>query len=115
GTAFVLAANTLLRPIVNAINRQPLDVDSVEVTNIVHVIVGKQRQRQLMAALEAELERHAYPVTDLQVNAFGEDDVEIEAVLTATSVEAAKMDAVVRRLQCLPAVRQTFWSPSTSE
>ncbi len=115
GTAFVLAANTLLRPIVNAINRQPLDVESVEVTNIVHVIVGKQRQRQLMSALETELERHAYPVTDLQVNAFGEDDVEIEAVLTATSVDAATMDAVVQRLQRLPAVRQAFWSPSTSE
>lgn len=29
GTLFVLAANTLLRPILNVINRQPLDQDSV--------------------------------------------------------------------------------------
>lgn len=34
-TLFVLAASTLLRPIVDQINRQPLDVKSVEVTNTV--------------------------------------------------------------------------------
>jgi len=114
GTVFVLAANTLLRPIVNAINRRPLDSDTVEVTNIVHVIVGRHRQRELMAALESALERHAYPVTDLRVTAFGEDDVEIEAVLTATSVDADAMDGMVHALQSLPGVRQAFWSPSTS-
>lgn len=114
GTLFVLAANTLLRPIVNAIDRSPLDSSVVEVTNIVHVIVGRTCQRTVLAALEAELERQGYPVTDLEVNAFGEDDVEIEAVLTATSVEAATLDAVVQSLQRLPAVRQAFWSPSTS-
>jgi putative Mg2+ transporter-C (MgtC) family protein len=35
GTLFVLSANTLLRPIVNAIKRQPLDSESVEVTHTV--------------------------------------------------------------------------------
>jgi putative Mg2+ transporter-C (MgtC) family protein len=38
GTMFVLAANTLLRPVVERINRQPLDTPSVEVTNTVYVI-----------------------------------------------------------------------------
>ncbi len=115
GTGFVLAANTLLRPIVNAINRQPLDVGSVEVTNTVYIIVGKQRQRALLTALENELEACNYPATHMAVHAFGEDDVEIEATLTATSVEASVLDALVLRLQRLPAVRQAFWSPSTTE
>ena len=35
GSLFVLAANTLLRPIVDKINRQPLDVTSAEVTTTV--------------------------------------------------------------------------------
>lgn len=41
-TLFVLSANTLLRPIVNAINRKPLDVESVEVTNTIYVIAERQ-------------------------------------------------------------------------
>ncbi len=39
-TSFVLAANTLLRPIVNQINRLPLDVQSAEVTNTVYVVTS---------------------------------------------------------------------------
>lgn len=115
GTLFVLSANTLLRPIVNAINRKPLDVESVEVTNTVYVIADKTRQKEVLARLEAELERYRYPIRELEVHAFGEDDVEIEATLTATSVEADELDTLVRRLSALPEVRQAFWSPSTAE
>lgn len=115
GTLFVLSANTLLRPIVNAIDRKPLDMESVEVTNTVYVIADKTRQKEVLARLEAELERYRYPIRELEVHAFGEDDVEIEATLTATSVEADELDTLVRRLSALPEVRQAFWSPSTAE
>ncbi|ATH82160.1 MgtC/SapB family protein [Pseudomonas sp. KHPS1] len=114
GTLFVLAANTLLRPIVNAINRQPLDVESVEVTNTVYLIAAKERQKEVMKALEVNLERGRYPVRDLEVQAFGEDDVEIEATLTVTSIDGDELDALIRKLAILPGVRQAFWSPSTT-
>ena len=81
GTLFVLAANTLLRPIVNKINRQPLDVASVEVTNTVYVIAERQHQKMVMAQIEEELERSSYPIRDLDLHAFGQDEVEIEATL----------------------------------
>jgi len=115
GTLFVLSANTLLRPIVNAINRQPLDSKSVEVTNTVYVIAERAQQKMVMAQLEKELERSGYPTRDLDIHAFGEEDVEIEATLAATSVDGEELDALVRRLAALPAVRQAFWSPSTTE
>jgi putative Mg2+ transporter-C (MgtC) family protein len=115
GTLFVLSANTLLRPIVNAINRQPLDSESVEVTNTVYVIAERAQQKMVMAQLEKELERSGYPTRNLDIHAFGEEDVEIEATLTATSVDGEELDALVRRLAALPAVRQAFWSPSTTE
>lgn len=81
GTLFVLAANTLLRPIVNKINRQPLDVASVEVTNTVYVIAERQHQKMVMAQIEEELERSSHPIRDLDLHAFGQDEVEIEATL----------------------------------
>jgi putative Mg2+ transporter-C (MgtC) family protein len=115
GTLFVLSANTLLRPIVNAINRQPLDSESVEVTNTVYVIAERAQQKMVMAQLEKELERSGYPTRDLDIHAFGEEDVEIEATLASTSVDGEELDALVKRLAALPSVRQAFWSPSTTE
>ena len=114
-TLFVLAANTLLRPIVNAINRKPLDLASVEVTNTVYVIADRSHQKVVMALLEQELERSNYPTRDLDLHAFGNDEVEIEATLAATSVDGDELDALTQRLAALPAVRQAFWSPSTTE
>jgi putative Mg2+ transporter-C (MgtC) family protein len=115
GTLFVLAANTLLRPIVNNINRQPLDVISAEVTNIVYVITQRSRQKAVFALLEAELERSNYPASDVDVHAFGSDEVEIEATLATTSVDGDELDALVARLSQSPLVQQAFWSPSTTE
>lgn len=115
GALFVLSANTLLRPIVNTINRKPLDVESVEVTNTVYVIAGRAHQKMVMAQLEQELERSKFPARDLGIHAFGDEDVEIEATLAATSVDGDELDALAKRLAALPAVRQAFWSPSTTE
>lgn len=115
GALFVLSANTLLRPIVNTINRKPLDLASVEVTNTVYVIAERAHQKMVMAQLEEELERSSYPTRDLDIHAFGEEEVEIEATLAATSVDGDDLDALVSRLAALPGIRQVFWSPSTTE
>lgn len=114
-TVFVLAANTLLRPIVNTLNRKPLDVESVEVTNTVYVIAERIHQKMVMAQLEEELEHSKYPTRDLDIHAFGQDDVEIEVTLAATSVDGNELDSLIQRLAALPSVRQAFWSPSTTE
>ncbi|MCU1726768.1 MgtC/SapB family protein [Pseudomonas sp. 7P_10.2_Bac1] len=115
GTLFVLAANTLLRPIVNNINRQPLDVISSEVTYMVYVIAQRHQQKAALALLEAELERSNYPASDLDVHAFGQDEVEIEGTLMATSVDGDELDALIARISTSPLVVQAFWSPSTTE
>ena len=115
GTLFVLAANTLLRPIVNNINRQPLDVISSEVTYMVYVIARRHQQKAVLALLEAELERSNYPARDLDVHAFGQDEVEIEGTLGATSVDGDELDALIARISTSTLVVQAFWSPSTTE
>lgn len=112
---FVLAANTLLRPVVNRINRQPIDTHAVEVTNTVYVIAPRQRQREAMRLLEAALEASEHHTRDLVVHAFGVHDVEIEAVLMATSVDGDELDRIVAQLASSDAINQAFWSPSTTE
>lgn len=115
GALFVLAANTLLRPVVNRIERQPLDTKAVEATHTVFVIAPKVRQREALDRLEEALEAAEYPTRDLNVHAFGADAVEIEAVLSASSVDGEHLDALIDRLAALDCITQAFWSPSTTE
>lgn len=115
GTVLVLAANTLLRPLVNAINRKPLDVSSAEVTNAVFVVAERLHQRLALAMLQDVLERGGYPPGDIDIQPFGEAEVVIEATLAAQSVEGNELDALVQQLAVKPGVRQAFWSPSTRD
>ena len=113
-TLFVLGANTLLRPVVNALDRRPLDVDSAEVTNTVYVIAQRGERKSIVEQIEHHLARSSYPARNLEVHPFGADEIEIAATLAATSVDGGELDALVGKLAAIPAVRQVFWSPSTS-
>jgi putative Mg2+ transporter-C (MgtC) family protein len=115
GCAMVLAANTLLRPLVNRINRTPIDTMHAEVTNTVTVIAPRPQRKAAMQLLEDSLSAAQLPAGDLMVRAFDAEDVAIEMTLLATSVDGEIMDALVERLGESPAVRQAFWSQSTSE
>lgn len=114
-SVFVLAANTLLRPVVDRINRQPLGTQAVEVTNTVYVIAPVARQKEALHELEAALEAAEYPTRDMVIHAFGDDAVEIEAVLAATAVDGDRLESVIRKLSALECISQAFWSPSTTE
>lgn len=115
GTILVLSANTLLRPVVNRINRAPIDTPDVEVTNTFYVIALKERQAEVLAAVEQVLEQAKYPVREIEVTPFGEREVEVEAVLLATSVDGEELDRLAATLRKLPYVSQAFWSPSVAE
>lgn len=115
GTVFVLAANTLLRPVVDSINRQPLDTESVEVTNSLQMIVDRAHQKHVMQHLKDELARCSFPKQELEIEPFGQDEVKIEATLASTSVDGKILDTLVQRLAAVHGVRQAFWSPSTRE
>jgi len=115
GAIFVLAANTLLRPVVNAVNRRPIDVRSAEVTYSVFVIAPRENQKPARECLESVLEAARYPVRELDLHLFGTADVQIEATLLSTSVEAEELDRLVARLAQQSFITQAFWSPSISE
>lgn len=115
GAGFVLAANTLLRPVVNRINRAPIDTEVMEMTTTVHVIASLARQKEVLEQLGQALEAAHLPARDFEIHAFGDDSVEIETVIALTSVEGDVLDALVQRLAALDSVSQAFWSPSTTD
>jgi len=112
---FVLASNTLLRPVVNKINRRPLDEAASEATYRFFVICQRDVQGDVRERLVGWLEAANYPVRDVDQHAFGQTDAEIEATLFATSVEADVLDQVAQRLEGFPGVLQAFWNSRSDE
>ena len=66
-TVFVLAGNTLLRPLVNAINRIPLDEKASEATYYFKLAVTTEALPDMRDRLVEQLEAAKYPVADVDV------------------------------------------------
>lgn len=114
-TAFVLAGNTLLRPLVNAINRSPLDERASEATYQFKLAVTPDALPDMRDRLVERLERAKYPVADLEVVEIGDDLLEIVATLVSTAINPGDLDAVVTDLQRQPGVRHATWEVSTTD
>lgn len=114
-TLFVLAANTLLRPLVNAINRTPIDEQASEVAYAFYAICRKESQRGIRERLEELLEAANYPVAEIDIHPFGPADVEITAHLLSTSIDSEELDRLAAALTAAPGVSQAFWSASAGE
>ncbi len=114
-TAFVLAGNTLLRPLVNAINRSPLDAQASEATYEFLLTVDAASLDNMRELLVEKLEAAQYPVSDVNVIDRTEGVVEIVATLVSTAVEAKELDAVAVDLARRPGVRHATWDVSTTD
>ncbi|MBN9338668.1 MAG: methyltransferase [Comamonadaceae bacterium SCN 68-20] len=112
---FVLAANTLLRPVVNRINRQPVQEEFSEATYTVYVICRRARQSEVREQLVEWLEAASYPVRDIDQHPFGQGDAEIEATLYATAVDGGELDQIMARLEAEDGVLQAFWNASAED
>ncbi|BAF88311.1 MULTISPECIES: MgtC/SapB family protein [Azorhizobium] len=112
-TVFVIAGNTLLRPLVNAINRIPIKAESIEATYTVSLTTAVEQAGVMRDLLEERLEAASYPVAELEVVERGEEQVEIVATLTSTEVEGEELDAVVEGLLTRPHVDHATWSANT--
>ncbi|WP_199085887.1 MgtC/SapB family protein [Bosea sp. ASV33] len=112
---FVIFGNTLLRPLVNAINRIPLDEQALEATYEVVVTTRDSTLAAVRETLVDYLEAAQYPVSDITTVERGEDTVEIVAKLISTAVDRKELDQVVDRLARLPGVSHATWESSTTD
>jgi putative Mg2+ transporter-C (MgtC) family protein len=114
-TVFVLAGNTLLRPLVNAIDRIPLNEQSSEANYEIVVTTDALRAAEIREAIDERLEAAKYPVRETEVAYRSEDNVEIIATLVPLAVDAAELDRVTAELARMPGVRHATWNVSTLE
>jgi len=112
--ALVLGGNTFLRPLVHLIERAPLDESAAEAIFDVHVTVDGKRRDALRDLLVERLEAASYPVHSLE-ELDRDDDVELVATLSASSVKADELDRLTTELEKAEGVRHATWSSRVSD
>jgi putative Mg2+ transporter-C (MgtC) family protein len=109
-TVFVLGGNTLLRPLVNAIDRIPINEKSSEAVYDVLVTTDINSVAQMREFLLEKLAAANYPVRDTDVVYRSDEEAEIVATLVSLSIEPDELDAVVASLAGQPGVRHATWN-----
>ena len=107
---FVLAGNTLLRPLVNWVNRRPITPDVTEAKYAVHVTCRPGDVSDVRDLLDAELDRASYPVREVKTLSETDAQVELAAVLVPMTAVEAELDAVATALENSPLVLSATWS-----
>ncbi len=107
---FVLAGNTLLRPLVNWVNRRPIDASVTEAKYSVHVTCHPRDVSDVRDLLDTELDRASYPVREVETLSDNDEHVELAAILVPTTAEEAELDAVVAALEHSPLILSATWS-----
>jgi putative Mg2+ transporter-C (MgtC) family protein len=111
---FIVAGNTLLRPLVNYINRLPIDTVSTEARYRVHVVADHRKVSDARDALDEALAKVGYPVLEVETLSETDMQVELAAVLAPSSADPAVLDGVVTELEKCASVYSATWSVSTA-
>ncbi|MDQ0512291.1 MgtC/SapB family protein [Ancylobacter amanitiformis] len=113
-TAFVLAGNTMLRPLVSALERIPRSEESTEATYGVNVVT-RADPAELQGKLSALLDKAQFPVDVIEPTERADGSAELRATLVNTSVRISELDAVVARIRHLPEVVSATWTRSAAD
>lgn len=112
-TAFVLAGNTLLRPVVSRMERRPLDQATGELRIELRATTDPQHLAAARRHVIERLQAAHYPVADIEVTPLGDDLLEITALLTATTAVPGELDAVVAEVARHPGIRHAAWESAS--
>jgi putative Mg2+ transporter-C (MgtC) family protein len=113
-TGFVLAGNTLPRPLVNWVNRRPFDEATTEAQYRVIATCERSSLAEVRDLLDEALARASYPIREIEVLSESENQVELAAILVPTTADSNELDRVVAELDGLPLVLSATWTVGTA-
>lgn len=109
-TSLVLAANTFLRPLAEAINRQPLNENASEATYQIDVELDVAEVGALKEAVEDDLDTRLYTIGETIVTPLSEESCTLSFVLAGSSAQPDDLDKVVAAISARRGVRHAAWS-----
>jgi putative Mg2+ transporter-C (MgtC) family protein len=113
-TGFVLAGNTLLRPLVNWVNRRPIDKWATEAQYRLHLTCDRSNVADARDLLDEVLSRASYPIRQIETLSENESQIELAAHLAPTTADSDELDQVVAELELSPLVLSSTWTVSTT-
>ncbi len=113
-TLFVLAGNTLLRPLVEFVDRRPMNHAETEALYRVHLTTSPEQVAHARDLLFEELEAMHYPIRLIETTATSDDAVEPAAVLVPSRASEADLDAITEHLARHGGVIAATWTVSTT-
>jgi putative Mg2+ transporter-C (MgtC) family protein len=112
--AVALTGNTLLRPLVNTINRAPVNEKTTEAIYEVRLTTAADHLNEARELLATQLETANYPVRDVEV-IDRDANIELVATLVATTANAEELDSLVAIMDKNPITEDANWSLRTAE
>ena len=110
---FVLAGNTLLRPLVDFVNRRPIRPGETEARYQVHVVCRPENVTAVRDMLYDELEMHNYPIREIETLSESDDYVELAASIVPTTADHKELDAIVSHIERRAEVTSATWTVAT--
>ena len=110
---FVLAGNTLLRPVANYVNRKPISPNSTEALYRIHVTCHPDMVSQARDMLHEKLEQWQYPIREIETLSETPELIELAATLVPTTANPDDLDAITRVLELDAAIESATWTVST--
>lgn len=97
-TFFIIAGNTLLRPIVRAIDRIPLQAKSMEAGYALRIVTCRQSVQEMTALLKEQLEEADYTIGKLSLSEEGDEQAAINVSLMVSSNGPGTLEALISTL-----------------
>jgi putative Mg2+ transporter-C (MgtC) family protein len=113
-TAFILAGNTLLRPLVDWVNRHPMAGDVTEALYRVYATCEHVNVSDVRDLLDETLAAANYPIRNIETLSENDEQMELAASLVPSSAEPAELDQVVGTLEASELVLSATWTVGTA-
>lgn len=112
-TFFIIAGNTLLRPIVRAIDRIPLQAKTMETGYGMRVVTCRLDAQEMTALIRERLEEADYTIGKLSLSDEGDDHLSLNFSLMVSSNGPIALEALVASLMSDSRVASASWSLNT--
>lgn len=115
GAAVIVGANVFLRPLVQRINRQPLDQTELSQVYEIAVICQEQNEEAVRASVLAQIRATTLTLRSLESHNVEPARVQVQASVATTSRADAKLERIVGRLSLDPTIVAASWRVTVVE
>jgi putative Mg2+ transporter-C (MgtC) family protein len=109
GAAAIIGANVLLRPIVQRINRQPLDQTELSQIYEIAVTCPGESEEVVRGSVLAQIRATNLLLQSLESHNVENDNVQVKAVVATTSRADTKLERIVGKLSLDPTIVAASW------